>query len=114
MQLISVVISFYGITTSPWRLTLTELYLGYFITNHDFRYIGLLHNLKLLSLDMCLYTDDEDILHLKASESFDKIQLREFDYDMEITIVKRMKKSGQQCYVLIGNDCSVSSNGQLN
>ncbi|VDO41117.1 unnamed protein product, partial [Onchocerca flexuosa] len=59
-------VNFYGIITSPWRFTLTELYLGYFITNHDFRHIGLLHNLKILSLDMCLYTNDEDILHLKA------------------------------------------------
>ncbi|OZC12603.1 F-box domain protein [Onchocerca flexuosa] len=60
-------VNFYGIITSPWRFTLTELYLGYFITNHDFRHIGLLHNLKILSLDMCLYTNDEDILHLKAT-----------------------------------------------
>ncbi|EFO25708.2 hypothetical protein LOAG_02777 [Loa loa] len=68
-------VNFYEIRTSPWRLTLTELYLGYFITNHDFRYIGLLHNLKLLSLDMCLYTDDEDILHLKNLCNLEEFRL---------------------------------------
>ncbi|VDM21130.1 unnamed protein product [Wuchereria bancrofti] len=68
-------VNFYGIRISPWRLTLTELYLGYFITNHDFRYIGLLHNLKLLSLDMCLYTDDEDILHLKNLCNLEEFRL---------------------------------------
>uniref|UniRef100_A0A8R1TJ94 F-box domain-containing protein n=1 Tax=Onchocerca volvulus TaxID=6282 RepID=A0A8R1TJ94_ONCVO len=68
-------INFYGVTTSPWRFTLTELYLGYFITNHDFRHIGLLHNLKILSLDMCLYTNDEDIFHLKNLCNLEEFRL---------------------------------------
>ncbi|KAM3720403.1 F-box/LRR-repeat protein [Dirofilaria immitis] len=80
-------VNFYGVTTSPWRLTLTELYLGYFITNHDFRHIGLLHNLKILSLDMCLYTNDEDILHLKNLCNLEEFRLACGDQYCNLTTV---------------------------
>ncbi|VDO51147.1 unnamed protein product, partial [Onchocerca flexuosa] len=36
------------VKTSPWRSTLTELHLGYYIENDGIEYIGQLHNLKNL------------------------------------------------------------------
>lgn len=66
------VLSFVEIGTSPWKSTLTELYLGYFIENEDFQYIAELHNLKVFSLAICLYAVDSEIAPLKVNKRFFK------------------------------------------
>ncbi|MCP9262476.1 hypothetical protein DINM_005857 [Dirofilaria immitis] len=54
-----------NIISSPWRSTLTELHLGYYTIDGSLEYVGYLHNLKVFSWGMSLYTFDEEFAHLK-------------------------------------------------
>ncbi|KAM3717757.1 F-box protein [Dirofilaria immitis] len=58
-------INFSNIITSPWRSTLTELHLGYYTIDGSLEYVGYLHNLKVFSWGLSLYTLDEEFAHLK-------------------------------------------------
>lgn len=64
---ISIYFSFGRLSISPFRSTLTELCLGYWINCEHFRYFGQLHNLRVLCLDISLDIVDDDIMHIKVS-----------------------------------------------
>ncbi|KAL3985175.1 F-box-like family protein [Acanthocheilonema viteae] len=83
-------INFIDIKTSPWRSTLTELYLGSYIENEDLEYIGYLHNLKVFSWNMSLYTFDEQFAHLKNLYNLEELRV-----------------------FFGGEDCNVSSEGLI-
>ncbi|KAL3985226.1 F-box-like family protein [Acanthocheilonema viteae] len=68
-------ISFTDIRISPWRSTLTELYLGSYIENENLEYIGYLHNLKVFSWNMSLYTSDEQFAHLKNLYNLEELRV---------------------------------------
>ncbi|VDN30015.1 unnamed protein product [Gongylonema pulchrum] len=77
--------SFYGLITSPFKSTLTELYLGWYINNQDFRYIGELHNLKIFSLLLCLHTRDEEFIHLKKLSNLEELYISCGGEDCDLT-----------------------------
>ncbi|KAK6106924.1 F-box-like family protein [Brugia pahangi] len=66
---------FSKITTSPWRSTLTELHLGSYIRNEHIKYIGLLHNLKVFSWGLSLYTFDEEFAHIKKLYNLEELRV---------------------------------------
>ncbi|VDK87583.1 unnamed protein product [Litomosoides sigmodontis] len=78
-------LNFANIITSPWRSTLTELYLGYYIENEDFQYIAYLHNLKVFSVAMCLYTSDVDLVPLKNLYNLEELRINCGGQDCELT-----------------------------
>ncbi|VDN41536.1 unnamed protein product [Gongylonema pulchrum] len=78
-------INFYGLITSPFKSTLTELYLGWYINNQDFRYIGELHNLKIFSLLLCLHTRDEEFIHLKKLSNLEELYISCGGEDCDLT-----------------------------
>ncbi|EJW79764.1 hypothetical protein WUBG_09327 [Wuchereria bancrofti] len=63
------------IRTSPWRSTLTELHLGSYIRNDHIEYIGLLHNLKVFSWGLSLYTFDEEFAHIKKLYNLEELRV---------------------------------------
>ncbi|KAL3985161.1 F-box-like family protein [Acanthocheilonema viteae] len=69
------IMSFIDIRISPWRSTLTELYVGASIENEDLEYIGYLHNLKVFSWDSSLYTFDEQFAHLKNLYNLEELRV---------------------------------------
>ncbi|EFO14745.2 hypothetical protein LOAG_13771 [Loa loa] len=81
-------IDFSVIRSSPWRSTLTELHLGYYIRNDGIEYIGLLHNLKVFSWGLSLNTLDEEFAHIKNLCNLEELRV-----------------------IFGGEDCNVSSEG---
>uniref|UniRef100_A0A0R3RMY9 F-box domain-containing protein n=1 Tax=Elaeophora elaphi TaxID=1147741 RepID=A0A0R3RMY9_9BILA len=77
-------LDFMRIVTSL-KSTLTELYLGYYIKNEDFQYIGDLHNLKVFSLSICLYTFDADIAPLKNLYNLEELRINCGGQDCDLT-----------------------------
>uniref|UniRef100_A0A915PIE4 FBD domain-containing protein n=1 Tax=Setaria digitata TaxID=48799 RepID=A0A915PIE4_9BILA len=73
------------IKNSPWKSTLTELHLGYSIENENFRYIGDLRNLKILSLAICLYAFDEEIAPLKNLYNLEELRIDYGGEDCNLT-----------------------------
>uniref|UniRef100_A0A8R1XZS6 F-box domain-containing protein n=1 Tax=Onchocerca volvulus TaxID=6282 RepID=A0A8R1XZS6_ONCVO len=78
-------VNFSEIKISPWKTTLTELYLGYSIENEDFRYIAELRNLKVFSLAICLYTLDEDIAPLKNLYNLEELRMHYGGQDCDLS-----------------------------
>uniref|UniRef100_A0A0R3S147 F-box domain-containing protein n=1 Tax=Elaeophora elaphi TaxID=1147741 RepID=A0A0R3S147_9BILA len=68
-------IDFVDILTSPWRSTLTELYLGSFIRNDGIEYIGYLHNLKVFSWGLSLYTSNEELAPIKNLYNLEQLRI---------------------------------------
>ncbi|EJD74389.1 hypothetical protein, variant [Loa loa] len=79
-----------GISSSPWKSTLTELHLGYYIGSEDFKYIAELRNLKVFSLTVCLHISDQAIAPLKNLYNLEELRM---NYG--------------------GRDCSLSSSGMI-
>ncbi|KAL3985174.1 F-box-like family protein [Acanthocheilonema viteae] len=68
-------LNFFDIPISPWKSTLTELHLGFFIENEDFQYIAHLHNLKVFSLARCLNTSDMAFAPLKNLYNLEELRI---------------------------------------
>ncbi|KAK6107428.1 F-box-like family protein [Brugia pahangi] len=68
-------INFSVIRASPWRSTLTELHLGSYIRNDGIEYIGLLHNLKVFSWGLSLYTSDQEFAHIKKLYNLEELRV---------------------------------------
>ncbi|VDK79019.1 unnamed protein product [Onchocerca ochengi] len=68
-------IDFRNIRISPWQSTLTELHLGYHIENNGIEYIGHLHNLKVFSWGLSLYTFDEEFAHIKNLYNLEELRV---------------------------------------
>ncbi|VDM22059.1 unnamed protein product [Wuchereria bancrofti] len=73
------------IRASPWRSTLTELHLGSYIRNDGIEYIGLLHNLKVFSWGLSLYTFDEEFAHIKNLYNLEELRVWFGGQDCNVT-----------------------------